>query len=129
MWREAHYLPGERLLAEARAQTIQLVAPDLWLVECANGCWKRVRRGVASAQEARAAFQLITAWSVVLMDTSALQDIILDVALENLTTSYDALYIATAQFANAPLITTDTKLLETLRAAQWPGRAMHLSEY
>ncbi len=82
-----------------------------------------------SATEVRSAYRAITDLKVAKLNTSDLADVVLDMALENRTTSYDALYIATAQFADAPLITTDTKLLDTLRAAQWPGRAMHLSEY
>lgn len=129
MWHEAHYAAAVRLFTAARNNGIQLIAPEFWLIECANGCWKRVHRRMNSATEVRSAYRAITDLKVAKLNTSDLADVVLDMALENRTTSYDALYIATAQFADAPLITTDTKLLDTLRAAQWPGRAMHLSEY
>lgn len=105
------------------------MAPGFWLIECANGCWKRVKRQACTPEEAGGRFNIIRSLPVQQIDIEIVADVVLEIALETRTTSYDALYVATAQFADVPLVTADGRLVQALSDARWPGRAMHISQW
>lgn len=58
--------PGTAAALSIRAAE-RLVAPDLWVAECANILWKKVRRGEFSADQALAAAELLEAAGVEVM--------------------------------------------------------------
>jgi predicted nucleic acid-binding protein len=128
-WRERDTDAAMRLFATAEKEWTQLIAPDFWLTECANGCWKRVQRKVNTAEEAIAAIAAIRALPVVPIDTTQLQDTLLPIALRNRTSAYDSVYVATAQFADVPLVTADTRLVQLLKDAAWEGSVFHISQF
>lgn len=116
-------------LFEARARkTMQLVAPSWWSLECGAACWKRVRRGWLSQSEALEANEAFGALAVVLLDTSHLTDIALEVAIHAKISVYDALYVATAEYVGGTLITADRKLIDSLRSRDWPTPVLHINE-
>jgi predicted nucleic acid-binding protein len=129
VWAEADSAAARRLFLAAEKQWLQLIAPDFALTECANGCWKRVARRWKTAEEAIAAMEIIDALPIARIDASLIQPAALGTALITRTTCYDALYVATAQFADIPLVTADTRLIEALSEAHWPGRALHISQW
>ena len=93
---------------------IQLVAPELWELECGNAFWKRVRRRSISDSEAREGFELLMGLPITRIDTEHLQPAALDIGLLYGITTYDALYVATAMFTGGTLVTADRKLSATL---------------
>jgi predicted nucleic acid-binding protein len=60
---------------------------------------------------------------------SLIQPAALGIALSTGTSCYDALYVATAQFADVPLISADTRLVQMLKDAAWEGTVFHISEW
>ena len=129
-WHEPpHSDAASRFFAAADRKWSQLMAPGFWLTECANGCWKRVQRQRNTPEEAATSLAIIGALPVVRIDTTDLADAVLGIALQNRLTAYDALYVATAQFADVPLVTADTTLIQALGDARWPGRALHISQW
>jgi predicted nucleic acid-binding protein len=128
-WPETLSAAAARLFAAARKRWVQLIAPDFWLLECANACWKKGQRRLSTPEESLHAYRVISRLPVTRMDTAPLNDVIIALAIERQITTYDALYVATAEFADVPLVTADARLVTTLRAANWPGRVEHLSEW
>jgi predicted nucleic acid-binding protein len=129
-WHEPpHSDAASRFFAAADKKWTQLMAPSFWLTECANGCWKRVKRQFNTREEAATSYAVICALPVVRIETTDLADTVLGIALQNHLTAYDALYIATAQFADVPLVTADTRLMQALSDAHWSGRALHISQW
>lgn len=129
VWDEADSAAARRLFDAAEKRWLQLIAPDFALTECANGCWKRVARRWKTAEEAIAAMAIIDALPIARIDASLIQPAALGTALITRITCYDALYLATAQFADVPLVTADSRLIQALSDARWPGRALHISQW
>lgn len=129
VWDEADSMAARKLFNAAQKQWLQLMAPDFALTECANGCWKRVARRWKTPEEAVTAMQIIDSLPIARIDSSLLQPAALGIALVTGTTCYDALYVATAQFADVPLVTADSKLIQALSDVHWPGRALHISQW
>jgi predicted nucleic acid-binding protein len=128
-WSETHSDAAGRLFDAVKKRGTQLIAPEFWLVECANGCWKRVQRRWKTPEEVIEAMRLIESLPVVRMDSAGLQDATLAIAIQTRTSCYDALYVATAQFADVPLVTGDARLVQMLKDAAWEGDVFHISEW
>ena len=128
-WREVHTDSAYRLMAAAEKGWAHLIAPDFWIAECANGCWKRVQRGKNTPEEAVRALAALRALPIANIDSAELHDTILPIALAQRTSCYDALYVATAQFADVPLVTADTSLVQMLKDAAWKGSVFHISQW
>lgn len=116
-------------LFAAVGDDLQLIAPDFWVIECANALWKRARLRHIDASHAVAALEQLRVSPVTQLNTEHLTGAALVVALECRMTVYDALYVATAQYVDGTLVTADEKLLGALRTADWPVRAVHLAEW
>jgi predicted nucleic acid-binding protein len=129
VWREAHTDAAKRLFEAAEKQWLQLITPEFALAECANGCWKRVARRWKTAEEAVEAMRILDGLPIARIDASLVQPAALGIALTTGTSCYDALYVATAQFAGVPLVTADTRLVEMLKDAAWPGSVFHISQW
>jgi predicted nucleic acid-binding protein len=98
---------AERLIREED----HVVAPDLVMVEIANGLWKAVRfAGLAPETAAEAMAQAGTGFHE-LIESLALADRALAIALELQHPAYDCFYLALAEQRNAPLVTADDRLL------------------
>jgi predicted nucleic acid-binding protein len=107
----------------------KLAVPDLWAVECGNGIWKQVRRGVVEAGDALDLLETIARIPATRVDTEPLNTHALAVALSCGVSMYDALYVATTEYIGGTFITADRRLLTALREARWPVQALHISEW
>jgi predicted nucleic acid-binding protein len=94
---------------------LDLVAPDVILVELANALWKKVRKGQIESSQANEALSHL-AGSVKLVPSPALVDEALNLAVEMLHPVYDCLFVALAREVRAPLITADERLFRRLQA-------------
>ena len=74
-----------------------------------------MHRRLLDAGAARAAFELLDALPIASVDTALLMDVALDVAIACDLTMYDSLYVATALFADAPLVTNDEAIASRAR--------------
>lgn len=106
--------PGTDAALSIRAAG-RLVAPDLWVTECANILWKKVRRGEFSADQALAAAELLEAAGVeVMAGEPALSQVVrLATTLDH--PAYDCVYLALAADNGWTMVTADDRLLERLR--------------
>ena len=129
IWPGPHTDAAVRFFTAVHRGWAQLLAPECWLTECAHGCWKRVQRQAATAEEALAAFATIAALPVARLATGEVTDVVMGIALQNRVSTYDALYVATAQFAGVPLVTGDGRLVQMLKEAGWEGRVFHISQW
>lgn len=102
----------EALSEEAAAlQVHTLIAPSLWLLECANVLWVKARRGELSEEEARFRYRLIRESPVQVSPIEPLADAATDLAHRLDVTPYDAAYLALSRSRHLPLVTADRKLL------------------
>jgi len=89
----------------------RLVAPELLLLECANGLWRRVRKGELTQSEAEWRFGLLEAvpkrLSPDARDTSAA----LRLAIQLGHPIYDCLYLACAIRNGCQVVTADKRFL------------------
>jgi predicted nucleic acid-binding protein len=129
IFEEANSAHALRVFASAKRGTHRLIAPKFWLQECGNTCLNYWRRRRISKSEAIEAFGVATSLPVTLLDTDHLFDIAFAVAAQYELTTYDALYVVTSDYVDAPFVTTDEKLIAALGRGHWAGRVMHACEW
>jgi predicted nucleic acid-binding protein len=110
------YLPepeadrAETLLEAAMAGTVALAAPELLLLEVGNACWKHVRRGELSPEEALTALRRLKQSPIRWVPDADLALAALDLASALGCTVYDATYLVLSQVLHAVVVTGDRKL-------------------
>ena len=120
---------ARKFFAAANSAGHQLVAPELWRIECANVCRKSGRRLGMTEAEVRRRWIALGDIPLTLVDTADLHDVAFDLALRAGITAYDALYVITADYAGGTLVTADGKLIRALTAAGWPTAVMHIETW
>ena len=129
VWQEIHSVKAHALFSAGLNHSVQLVAPELWSLECGDGCWKRMRRGLASDAEAWEGMRLIDELPVARLDVSHLGKTAFELALHAGITAYDAMYVITADYVGGTLVTADAKLIRALTGARWDTPVMHLEDW
>jgi predicted nucleic acid-binding protein len=89
----------------------EIHAPDVLPVECCNALWASVRRGLLSADGARAGHAFILDAGMVLTPSLRLLPAALDLAMRLDHPVYDCLYLALIAETGAPLVTVDRGLI------------------
>jgi predicted nucleic acid-binding protein len=97
-------------------ETESLIAPDLWLIECTNVLVMKVRRGLITAEEARAALASIEATPVRIVPARAHVAAAQAIALELNKGAYDSLYLAVAVSERATMVTADAAFFRAASA-------------
>ncbi|WP_029012139.1 type II toxin-antitoxin system VapC family toxin [Niveispirillum irakense] len=92
-----------------------LVAPSIWLLECANALWRRVRQGTLLSTEADELLQALRDAPVRPMDSLELTADALSVATAINHPVYDCLYVAAAQRSGGTIITADRRFHAALQ--------------
>lgn len=87
----------------------ELIAPDLFHIECANALTMRVRRGMMNAVDAVDALQIIRSAPVLIRPSSTLVAKAHALSVELTQSSYDCLYLALAVGEGIVLVTADEK--------------------
>ena len=128
-WPERFSESADAVFEAAGRGDVHAIAPQLWSAECANGCWKRVRRGLATREEALENYRRISALPITLIDTTHLAEHACIMALELGITVYDALYVATALFAKATLVTLDGALVDAVRRGDLGVAIQHAQDF
>ncbi len=93
----------------------RLAAPDLWVAECANILWKKVRRGEISAEQARTAAELLEVAGVEVVSGEPVLSRVVQLATSLDHPAYDCVYLALAVDAGWTMVTADERLLARLR--------------
>jgi predicted nucleic acid-binding protein len=110
---EAGSKAARRLLKSAPL----LLAPDLLFIEMASLAVKRVRRGLATANEAFAAVSSIPA---IIDHVTAMEDLsehAFQLAVRHGFSAYDGAYLALAERSHAIMLTADIKFAQLAMAA------------
>lgn len=96
-----------------------LLAPDLILPEFGNVVWKRARRSEISTDEAAEIMADFLRMPLVIVPSSTLMNVALDLALATTRTVYDCTYIALAIDRGCRMLTGDEKLAIALRGGPY----------
>jgi len=96
---------------------VDLIAPDIALIEVGNALRKKVERTEISRDQARAGLEKLTRIFDILAPTAPLVPRALDLALDMRHPVYDCIYIACAEQTGATLVTDDRRLGSKVRSA------------
>ena len=107
--------PGSDAAATLQDET--LLAPDLWLLECANALWARVRRRLLGPADAIALFSRLEAAPVRTMPSQLYVAEALQLAGDLDHPVYDCLYLAAALRENAAVVTADNRFYQATRSS------------
>jgi len=97
-------------------ETESLIAPDLWLVECANVLVMKARRGLISVEEAVEALASIEAAPVRIVPNRPHVAPAQAIALALNKSAYDSLYLAIAVSERATMVTADAAFFRAASA-------------
>jgi predicted nucleic acid-binding protein len=103
-----------------------LVAPEIIIAEVANAAWLRLNKGDIAVDQARALLAELPGAFLALVPAAALVVRALEIATELRHPVYDALYLATSESWNAPLVTADARLLAKSAASRWANQVRAL---
>jgi predicted nucleic acid-binding protein len=108
---------ADLLLEKFLNDEVELLAPDLVLVEAASALWKRVMiRKELSADEATLIYQDLLTLPLTLSPSGTVADAALRVALKHNHSVYDALYCALAIQRHCDFVTADRTLANKLQS-------------
>jgi len=104
------------LLEEFLSDEVELLAPDLMLVEAASALWKRAMvRKELSANEATLIYRDLFTLPLSLIASGTVADAALQVALKHNNSVYDTLYCALAIEHRCDFVTADRALANKLQ--------------
>jgi predicted nucleic acid-binding protein len=101
--------PGSEAAITLRAAE-RLFAPELLFAEAANVLWKRTTGGLLSEEKARRILSILLDAPLDIIPLRPLMPDALKIACRAGVSVYDAIYIAAARAAEAPLVTADRQL-------------------
>lgn len=106
---------ADTLLERFLNDEVDLIAPDLLLLEAANALWKRVHvRGELTAQEAMVIYRDLLTLPLMLIPVTSLGDLALQWALQLKHSAHDSLYCALAAQRHCEFVTADQVLVNKL---------------
>ncbi len=123
--REAETPAANRLI---RKQA-DLIAPSLLLAECANGLWKKTRRGEMAGDIATAAMKELRRFVSLIVDIADLAAPALDLARELDHSVYDCVYLALAHRRAAPFVTLDRTFVARIAKTRYAHDVVPLSDW
>ena len=103
--------------ALALRRRARLLAPELFVAECANILWKKVRRKELTAEEASLAAGLLQGADVELVPTRRLLVPATRLAIDLDHPAYDCLYLALAIQNDCPFVTADRSFVRRVSAS------------
>lgn len=104
----------DRLFAHLNDPNACLHIPDLFYVECTNILWKYVRAGVYDGAQAQINLDDLKLLRFTSTPTAALVQVAMPLSITYGISAYDACYVALSQTKQAPLVTQDQRLANTL---------------
>jgi predicted nucleic acid-binding protein len=114
--REPDSAAADLLLEKFLNNEVDLIAPDLILVETASALWKRARvRNEMSADEATLIFRDALTLPLSLIPSGTVAEAALQIALRHRHSVYDAIYCALAIERHCDFLTADRTLVNKLQ--------------
>ncbi|MDY6803154.1 MAG: type II toxin-antitoxin system VapC family toxin [Cyanobacteriota bacterium] len=111
-----------QLLAHLNFDRTEIYIPDLFYIETANILWKYVRAGMYEFREVQADLATLKTFPLRVVLMADLMEEALNIAVAYNISAYDASYVALSQRVNAPLLTLDRRLVNTLINAPYDVR-------
>ena len=108
---------------------LQLVAPDLVLMEIANALWKNVKRSLLSADQARVRLDDLPGFFNKLLTTPDLVAEAFALGYAADVPIYDCIYVVAARRAGTCLVTADRKLVSKLAGTPDEARVIHIADW
>ena len=108
---------------------LQLVAPDLALMEIANALWKNVKRGLLAVDEAKVRLNDVPGFFNKLLSTPDLMAEAFALGLAVDVPIYDCAYVVAARRIGTRLVTADAKLISKLAGTPDEGRVIHIADW
>ena len=105
-----------------------LLAPDLLIAEFANVAWKYVRRGDATAVEARDALTALLSVRLELHASTTVMPAAFDIACETGRTAYDSIYLALARLQGCQLVTADRRFYNAMQATPYAATMLWVED-
>lgn len=102
-------------LRRLREKEVQMIVPELFYYEFANTCWKKVKKKLASFDDASQALDQLMELPLTRYRDEELADVAFTNAAQYDISAYDGLYLALAELYVAPLVTADEDLLARCR--------------
>ena len=94
------------------------------MVECANILWKKARQGEFSKDEVAFAGRLLANADIEIVPARPLIHAAIEIALFLDHPAYDCLYLALAEWRDAPFVTADTRLFNKAAPTSRFGRRL-----
>jgi predicted nucleic acid-binding protein len=111
------------------AADVEIVAPDMILVEVANVLWKTVKRGLLSAKQAEARLAGLPGFFNRLLPTFDLVPEALELGLTADVPVYDCVYAVASRRTGASLVTADKNLVARLAGRSDTGNIIHIADW
>jgi predicted nucleic acid-binding protein len=108
---------------------VELIAPDLVLLEVANALWKNVRRGLVTAERSQSRLADLPGFFNRLLPSAELVAESLGLALTIDMPIYDCAYVIASRRTGAKLVTADTKLVGKLTDTPDCQNVIHLADW
>ncbi|MGK7921064.1 MAG: type II toxin-antitoxin system VapC family toxin [Trichodesmium sp.] len=105
----------KQLFANLSYSNIEIYVPDLFYVESANTLWKYIRAEQLTPTQVQEYLSVLKMYPLQVVSTVELIEIAINIAVSHNISVYDATYVALSENVEAPLLTLDKKLLNSLR--------------
>ena len=115
---------AQSLAEQAADGELELNAPDLCLVECANVIWKLLtKRHTLTKSQGKDAISWLAGIPLLAVPSKDLIAPAYRLAVSTGVTVYDGMYLALGEALDAPVITADRKMVNRLKGTPHEGRA------
>lgn len=108
---------------------LDLVAPDLALIEIANALWKNVRRGLIGLDQAQARVGDLPRFFNTLLPTRDLVAEAFTLGAKIDVPIYDCVYVIASRRIGARLVSADSKLVAKLAGTPDGSTVVHLADW
>lgn len=103
----------EQLILEAEKDEVEILAPNLIIIESAQVIFKKCNQELLTKDEANSLFGDIQSLPIRLYEPHEFISSALELALVQNISVYDALFLSMAKYYSATLVTVDNKLKKT----------------
>lgn len=103
----------DQLILDAEKDEVDLLAPNLIIIESAQVLLKKSNQELLTKDEAESLFGDIRSLPIRLFEPAEFIKTALSIAIDQNITVYDALFVSIAQYYSATLVTVDSKLKKT----------------
>ena len=108
-----------QLFAHLAIPETEFFIPDLFYIEITNIFWKYVRAKLYAVADVQADLATLKTFPLQVISMSELMEEAINISIAYGISAYDASYVALSQRVNAPLLTLDQKLVNSLATAPY----------